>query len=448
VDGGWGWWIQDGSDPYLTAYVLLGLVEARRAEFTVDQTVIDNAINYLQSNLIAPNDIAEPWQGNRQAFILYVLGEAGSGDLSRSVALFEQRQQLDIFGRAYLALAMHLADPETAQIDTLVADITDAAIVSATGAHWEEQQVDYLAMNTDIRSTAIVVAALSRIQPDNPILPQAVRWLMSVRQNGGHWQTTQETAWAIIGLTDWMAASGELKADYTWAVSLNGTELEQGMADEANLDQTQQLQVAVTDLLADTVNRLAVERDAAAGSSDETGRLYYAAYLTYFRPVPEVKALDRGIYVTRQYSLLSPSEGGGAISEAQVGDFIQVKLTIVAPTDLHYVVVEDPFPAGAEGVDSSLATTSVVGQPPEAGLSKVEDGINRGYGWWYFSHSELRDEKAVLFATYLPKGTYEYVYSLRASIPGEYRIIPTQAEQMYFPEVFGRSDGGVFRITE
>jgi uncharacterized protein YfaS (alpha-2-macroglobulin family) len=124
-----------------------------------------------------------------------------------------------------------------------------------------------------------------------------------------------------------------------------------------------------------------------------------------------------------------------------VGDFVQVKLTVVAPTDLHYVLIEDPFPAGMEGVDSSLATTSVVGQIP-AGPEEIE----KGYGWWYFSHTELRDEKAVLFATYLPKGVYEYTYTLRASIPGEFQVIPTHAEQMYFPEVFGRSDGGVFKI--
>jgi len=51
--------------------------------------------------------------------------------------------------------------------------------------------------------------------------------------------------------------------------------------------------------------------------------------------------------------------------------------------------------------------------------------MSKGYGWWYFTHSELRDEKAVLFATFLPKGTYEYTYTLRASVPGEYRVIPT-----------------------
>ena len=71
-----------------------------------------------------------------------------------------------------------------------------------------------------------------------------------------------------------------------------------------------------------------------------------------------------------------------------------------------------------------------------------------GYGWWWFSHTELRDEKAVLFATYLPRGTYEYTYLIRASLPGEYNVIPTTAYQMYFPETFGRSDGGVFSITE
>jgi len=60
----------------------------------------------------------------------------------------------------------------------------------------------------------------------------------------------------------------------------------------------------------------------------------------------------------------------------------------------------------------------------------------------------LRDEKAVLFATFLPKGTYQYSYQIRASLPGEYRVIPTRAEEMYFPEVFGRGDGGLFKVTQ
>jgi len=446
IDGGWGWFIRDDSDPFLTAYVLLGLVEARRADFAVDDQVINNAAGYLEASLIAPKDIDLAWKANRQAFILYVLAEAGQGDLGRSVALFNERQKLDIFGRAYLAMAIRLLDEEARQIETLLNDITTEAIVSATGAHWEEAQVDYYSMNTDTRSTAIIIAALSRIQPDHPLLPNAVRWLMSIREHGGHWETTQETAWAIIGLTDWMTITGELEGNYHWQVTLNNETLGEGAANAANIDETVKLRVEVGDLLAETVNRLAISRDPLGGAVEGSpGQLYYGAYLTYYQPVAQVKALDRGIIISRQYSL-ADDETAKAITEAEVGDIINVKLTLIAPNDLHYVVVEDPFPAGAEGVDVSLATTSAVGQAPE--LERTDRANPWGWGWWYFSHSELRDEKAVLFATFLPKGTYEYTYQIRASLPGEFNVIPTHAEQMYFPEVFGRGDGGLFRISQ
>ncbi|MCB0175973.1 MAG: Ig-like domain-containing protein, partial [Anaerolineae bacterium] len=108
IDGGWGWWQQSESDPFLTAYAVLGLVEAQRADFKVDEWITQNAFDYLNRALVAPKDIAEPWQANRQAFILYVLAEAGQGDLSRSIALFEQREKLDAFGKAFLALAIYL----------------------------------------------------------------------------------------------------------------------------------------------------------------------------------------------------------------------------------------------------------------------------------------------------------------------------------------------------
>jgi uncharacterized protein YfaS (alpha-2-macroglobulin family) len=43
---------------------------------------------------------------------------------------------------------------------------------------------------------------------------------------------------------------------------------------------------------------------------------------------------------------------------------IQVKLTIVAPTDLHYLLVEDPLLAGFEAIDTSLRTASAAAQAP------------------------------------------------------------------------------------
>ncbi len=446
TDGGWGWWSADKSNPSLTAYVLLGLTEAQKADFAVSAAAINDAAKFLKRNLKKPKGVQQAWQANQQAFILYVLAEAGAGDLGRTVALFDQREKLDTFGKAYLAMAFGLLEPDNrTRTKSLLSDISGTAIVSATGAHWEEAQPDFYSMNTDTRSTAIVIAALSRLDPQNAIAPNAVRWLMSVREHGGTWETTQETAWAIIGLTDWMVATGELNGNYGWTVSLNGQSLGDGAVDAANIDEPVSLTAAVQELLADTVNRLVIERNPPDGAASGDGRLYYTARLEYYKPVEDVKALERGIIVARQYSLASDPDGR-AISSARVGDIITVKLTLIAPHNLHYVLVEDPIPAGTEGIDRSLLTTSIVGERPE--LSRTDRKNPYGWGWWYFSHSELRDEKAALFATYLPKGTYEYTYQIRASLPGQYRVIPTHAEEMYFPEVLGRGDGGVFTVTE
>ncbi|NLE43075.1 MAG: hypothetical protein GX620_00005, partial [Chloroflexi bacterium] len=324
-DGGWGWWVSDASDPFLSAYVTLGMLEARRAGFTVDETRVLQAIDFVRRQLQPPRGLEVHWRANRQAFMLYVLAEAyhdglGESELSRAVSLFDRRAQLDSFGRAYLAMALGQLEPDSRQrVDTLLSDIASAAIVSATGAHWEESQPDYYAMNTDTRSTAVVLAALSRLDPENALTPNIVRWLMAARQDGA-WETTQETAWAIIGLTDWMAATGELEGAYDWRVQVNSRELGAGSATVETIDQATRLEIAVADLLANAANRVLFTRTATSGE-DGAGRMYYSMALRYYRPVEEVTALNRGIIVSRQYTSgdCDPELGPcSAIDRAQV----------------------------------------------------------------------------------------------------------------------------------
>jgi uncharacterized protein YfaS (alpha-2-macroglobulin family) len=133
-----------------------------------------------------------------------------------------------------------------------------------------------------------------------------------------------------------------------------------------------------------------------------------------------------------------------------VGDVIQVKLTIVAPTDLHYLLVEDPLPAGFEAIDTSLRTASAAAQAPQFQEQQPEGAPELPWwerAWWtYWTESQLLDQKVALFATFLGKGTYEYTYLMRASVAGDFNVIPTHAEEMYFPAVFGWSAGGVFGV--
>jgi len=440
-DGGWGWWVDNESNPHLSAYVVFALLKARQADFPVEPEVISNGESYLLSQVQETRQFESYRYANQQAFLLYVLAEDGKAPSQALDALYKDREKLSHYGRAFLALSLGLANQAEGRVDTLLSDINNAAILSATGAHWEEENYDWWAMNTDTRSTAVILDALARLDPDNALIPNVVRWLMVARRDG-IWETTYESAWALIGLTDWMRVTGELEADYAYTALLNDGEIMLGTATQENVQKSVKQRIAIADLVLDS-NRLTIAR------GEGTGRLYYTAHLKVYLPVDEIKPVDRGVVVQRRYTLASCQDGAACtdVQEVALGDVIRVDLTIIAPNDLYYVVVEDPLPAGAEAIDTGLATTSLLAMDPSLSRQPEDDRYYPFYWWWnWYSRSELRDEKVVLFADYLPKGTYEYSYTMRATLPGDYHVIPTVAQEFYFPEVFGRSDGRLLSI--
>jgi uncharacterized protein YfaS (alpha-2-macroglobulin family) len=436
VDGGWGWFRSDNSNPVITAYALIGLAEARDAGFPVDANVIANAQGYLRTTFIVP-DLSQPtWKLNRQVFSLYALARSGSPDVARSVTMFDNRERLSTYSKAFLAITLNIIDPnETSRTDVLMSDMLNTAIVSATGTHWDESYYDYWNWNTDTRTTAIVLDALIKLRPNSDLIPNVVRYLM-VQRTADHWETTQETAWALMSLTDWMVASGELYPNYDYSVSFNGDLLTEGTATSATVRDTETLVVQVADMLKDEANMLVL------GRTSGDGVLYYTAHLEAFLPVPEIEPLNRGVIVERRYTILGdPNEK--PVTEAKIGDVVQVRLTVIVPNSLHYVVIEDPIPAGAEAINPGLEISQQIGTRP--GLDR-KDPLSHGWGWWYFSNIEFRDEKVLLYSTYLPAGTYEYVYTIRPGLEGTYNVIPATAQEFYFPEVYGRSAGMAFTI--
>jgi uncharacterized protein YfaS (alpha-2-macroglobulin family) len=232
-----------------------------------------------------------------------------------------------------------------------------------------------------------------------------------------------------------MVASGELEADYEYEVALNGDRLSGGFASADTLRDPLKLEIDITDLLTEELNRLAI------GRTDGSGNLYYTTHMEAWLPVHQVRPLDRGIIISRSY--FDPTDRETPITEIEQGQTFLARLTIVVPNSLHYVVIDDFLPAGLEAVDQSLKTSQQVGAPARYDWDNY---FEEGWGWWYFNHVELRDEKVVLSAEFLPAGTYEYVYLVRAATPGEYNVIPPTAQEFYFPEVYGRGAGSLFVV--
>jgi len=437
ADGGWSWFVRSSrSDPLVTAYALIGLAEAQAAGYPVSEDVIDRAQGYLNMQFVVAGPSVERWRLDRQTLILYALAKSGAPDVARTVNMYDNRQFLRLYSKALLAQTIHLINPDDrARLDALANELVSASIASATGVYWQEDNRDRFNWNTDTRTSAIVLRTLIQLRPDSDLLPNAVRHLMVQRQ-ADTWETRHETAWVLLVLADWLAQSGELQPDYRYAVDLNGEQLAEAEITPDNVREGQQLLIDVSELLRSEANRLAFTWEGEAGA------LYYTAHLRAYLPVPEVEPLNRGIIIQRTYNLIDDAEQT-PITSAQVGQVVQVRLTVIAPNDLHYVVIEDPLPAGADAINPDLEIAQQIGTRPELDAS---DPLSYGWGWWYFSQIEFRDEKVVMYSDYLPAGTYEYVYALQPGLEGTYNVIPPIGYEAYFPEVYGRGAGSIFRV--
>ncbi len=446
LDGGWGWWENDTSEPYLSAYVVQGLGEAVKAGYSVDQTMLDRGLTYLKDVFERDAELSRTFPQttrlNTRAYILFVLSELGQPDRGRTVALFDQRAQLDSYGRAYLLMALK-GQNDTDRAAALVADLTGSAIMRPADAHWEETQTDYWTMSSNTRTTALALQALVRADPTSVLVPNAVRYLVGLRDQG-HWRTTQETAVTLMALSEYVAQSGELAGDYTYHVTLNDKSLADGSVGRDNLTQPINLIVRLADLAQGADSRLSLQRQAGAGQTG-AGRLYYTLRMRGYQDAASVQPLDQGVGVSREYALvdtatLSPT--GELTTQARLGEVVQVRLTLTVPEDMPYFMVEDMLPAGLEPLDTSLKTTSAAARDPELSAANGEQPF-----WWYFNRTEVRDNRVALFATDLPQGTYVYTYLARAVTPGSFQTLPATAMRTYAPEVFGRSAGTLFTVV-
>ncbi|MGH2473170.1 MAG: alpha-2-macroglobulin family protein, partial [Candidatus Limnocylindria bacterium] len=455
-DGGWAWCDHPlcQTDPNVTGWVLIALGKAQRDGISFDSGVVSRSTRYVVGYVNRSTDIARPADVNQKAFLLYALAAAGGRDAASvpARALFEQqRAQLGNWGRAYLLLALSDggATGDDAQVRALFNDLAGATISSANGNHWEDAVDKRGTFLSSTATTGLATLAIARIRPDHALVPQTVRWLVVARGANG-WHSSIDRAMGVLALSSYAVSTGELAGDYSYAVELDAKDILTGFVKPSTAPTTATKSVPLATLKPGTTSILAFTRDY-----QKPGRLYYTLNLRYVTPAKGIDALNRGFAVSHQYTLLdAPTK---PITTAKIGETVRVTVTVVVQSDHNYVVVEDPLPAGLEAVDARLKNVDPALKNQldnELALAAQKQfGSDPYYApWyrWYYSpwhQVDLRDDRAVLSATRLSKGVYEYVYYARATTPGDFFVAPAHAGETYFPEVFGRSDSSRFVVT-
>jgi hypothetical protein len=424
-DGGWGWWKDDQSNDFMTAYVVWGFALAKEAGMEVDAEAVTAGVAYLDHQLVKDEDA---WE--EQAWVLHAIGAWRAATRDTKVPaeerqaienVWKHRERLSSYSRALFTLAAHdLGD--SAKTAVLIRNLEDgvkldrgadpeAAETMAT-ASWGADGSWWHWYDGPVESTAFALQALVRVDPQNKLIEPAMNWLVKNRR-GAQWHNTRDTAIAVLALNDYLTASGELEGDAKWDVTVNGAPVSS---------------TAIDPTLVRDDNVIRIHRTSGKA-------LYFAIEGRFVSLEEPVKAAGNEIFVKREYVRLAPKPtllkgiaydrvplaDGGTVNS---GDRVEVVVTIESKNDYEYLLFEDLKPAGLEAV--SL----------QSGEGLLATSGDRSV--WV--HQELRDRKVALFIDHLPQGTWQLRYTLRAEVPGTFHALPLLGQAMYVPEIHANGD--------
>ncbi len=442
-DGGIPYWRRgQESIPFHTIHVAHALQRASLKGYEVPAELLGRLRLYLvdiESHY--PSWYSQETRRTLSAYALYVRDLMGDADPVKAMKLIDdatlEKLPLDTIG--WLWPVLQDAPGAQEDLDAIRLKVNNSVVETAGAANFTTAYDDqnYLLLGSERRTDAILLDALIGDNPQHDLIPKLVNGLLGHAKKG-RWGSTQENVFVLLALDHYFNTFEGETPDFVARIWLGETYAGEHeyrgrttQRDETNIPMSylvEQTQVGLQNLVI---------------SKEGEGRLYYRLGLKYAPIDLEQKAMDMGFVVQRVYEALDDpqdvTQDADGVWHIRAGARVRVKLTMVAGSRRYHVALADPLPAGLEIINPALAVSESIPQDPGSPNAK--------YGWWWwgpwYEHQNMRDERAEAFTPLLWEGVYQYSYIARATTPGRFIVPPTKAEEMYSPEVFGRSASDV-----
>jgi uncharacterized protein YfaS (alpha-2-macroglobulin family) len=442
-NGGFSIWRQGGEIwPYHSVHVAHALARARMKDYAVPQEMISRSLDYLRNiESHIPGWYSQKTRDSLVAYSLYVRKLLGDYDAVKARQLVDSRglDNLSLESIGWLLYVMAGDSASQPQIELIRRYLNNRVAETAGAANFVDGYEDgeYLLLHSNRRTDAVILEALMADQPNSDLIPKVVRGLLAHRDKG-RWSNTQENVWVLLALDGYFNRYEAQTPDFVARVWLGdqyaGSQEFRGRSTETvNLDIPMPIvQDSREDAAADGTVPLILQKEG-------DGRLYYRLGMRYAPTDLSLDPADHGFTVERTYEAVDDpadvTQDEDGVWQVKAGARVRIRVTMVAPSRRYHVALIDPLPAGLEALNPALA---VVGDLPQ-----TDPSTENRYGWWWwgpwYEHQNLRDQRAEAFTSLLWDGVYEYTYVARATTPGEFIVPPAKAEEMYSPEVFGRS---------
>lgn len=436
-DGGFPYW-RRGQDsiPFNSIHVAQALIRAEQKGFQVPEGMWEGLQPYLRNiENHYPDWYSQHTRNTLSAYALYVRDLKGDSDPVKARNLLNKQGietlSLDAVGWIWQVL---IDQPQSdAELDKIRRYVNNRVVETAGAANFTTQYSDqnYLLLGSDRRTDAILLDALMVDDPESDLIPKLVSGLLAHRQRG-RWGNTQENVFVLLALDRYFNTFEAQTPEFVARIWLGDTYVAEheffGRTTDRRLTE-----VPMTYLTGEEGTQNLVI------SKEGPGRLYYRLGLKYAPTDLDLDPRDYGFVVQRSYEGVDDpgdvTRDEDGTWHIKAGTRVRVNLTLVADNRRYHVALVDPLPAGLEIINPALA---VSGSIPQG-----EDRESAGFGWWWwrtwYEHQNMRDERAEVFTSLLWAGVHEYSYVARATTPGTFVVPPAKAEEMYSPEVFGRS---------
>jgi uncharacterized protein YfaS (alpha-2-macroglobulin family) len=403
-------WDSEGSEHWWSSvYAAHFLLEAKKAGFDVEQSLLDNLFSYLTNKLKNKESITYYYNENQKkqiapkevAYSLYVLALAGKQQAATMNYYKQNSQLLSLDSRYLLSAAFALAGDRAKYNQLLPGSFSGEVAKRETGGSF----------GSDLRDEAIALNAVLEVDAANPQIGTMAKHI-SQELRKRKYLSTQERAFGFLAIGKIARQANNSTVNAT--IKVGGKTVAQNDGNTLRLS-AKELGGANVDI-----------------SVTGNGKLYYFWQAEGISADGSFKEEDSYIKVRKRFYDRYGRELSG--SSFKQNDLVVVAITLENSysQSIENIVITDLLPAGFE---------------IENPRTKEIPGMNWIKNDFQPTHLDVRDDRINFFVD-LYNRPQTYYYAVRAVSPGTYRMGPVMADAMYNGEYHSYHGAKTITVNE
>lgn len=475
-DGGWGWWADDQSNPYLTALVLEGYKLLEDVNYKIDPERKKNGLQWLATNCEnLQNQLADPlhvdywWQENesmtdlaKATYVQSLYGVKPSSKLRNWVTKERRLKKMNPETLAYYTMAFKSSGDDDAanlmfQRLLYLANLEDSSAGSLMnwdrGSAMYKKFLDndkdyywyYSYRFTGVETSALALRACIAMEPEQTQRIESIKsWILMQRGKDG-WGNTKTSSEVFKSfMDDELVHSGPQVCDFKADISVAGSNTSTLSFDKLSLFAPEQ------------VSKLTLKPDQAKPTLHKTGngKLHWTCVIKYYKKLKIGQSgiepsTPSGLNIRREFvRLIANYDSSNNVhfteqpitGPVKAGETLLMKIKLDSPITVPYTLLEVPLPSGAEVVKDTLKE--------EASQADTRESDTAIMSSWWWNHRDIMDDHMAYFVSDYRQGKSEIRQMVRLELPGKFQMNPITLEGMYTNAVHGYSEANEIQVVE